>query len=341
MNTIDKIRLSSIVIADNVDVKLQIVGLLTATEIAQTKAGADYLKLTLIDHEEQLVANCWDLNKVHVPTLQASLGELVIITGTPKTFGVNRQLSFNCIAATPLTADELTTLQTDKADFCNTVGNRPELAAQLSDYIGQIAGTVYGKITQRAIQNNWQKFCHVAAGKTVHHTAVGGLLLHTVEVIKVADTFYKMSIELGYDCLCRALIIAGAAVHDIGKCLELDTAAVGASEYTANSVLASHHISGIAMVTEAATQLGLQNTTECAELCHMIAAHHERMEWGQLKEPALIEATLVSKADYLSACLNGVHSALVKAKPGEQYQGYGYKNNWVKSMGTYHDDRLV
>ena len=341
MSSIEKIRLSSITIADNVNAKLEIVGLLTSVEIAQTKAGADYAKITIIDHEEQLVGNCWDLNLIHVPTLQASLGELVVLGGTPKTFGTNNAISFNVKTANVLTPEELAVLGCSKIDFYNAVENRAELAATLSNYLGQFADTVYGKIAQQAIHNNWQIFSQVAAGKTVHHTPVGGLLLHTVEVIKVADTFYKMSVELGYDCLCRALIITGAAVHDIGKCSELETSPVGSSEYTANSILASHHISGIAMVVEAATQLGLQNTAECAELCHIIAAHHERQEWGQLKEPALIEAVLVSKADYISACLNGVHGALSKAKPGEQYQGYGYKNNWVKSMGTYHDDRPI
>ena len=341
MSSIEEMRVGAIDISTTLNTKIDIVGLLTGVEIAQTKAGSDYLKITLIDHETQFMGNCWDLNLVHLPTLQASLGEVAMLTGTAKTFGTNNAISFNIKAAKVLSAEELASLNVTKADFYNAISNRAELAAELSNYVNTISETVYGKIAQQAIKNNWALFGHVAAGKSVHHTAVGGLLLHTVEVIKVADTFYQMSVALGYKCLNRALIIAGAAIHDIGKCLELETSAVGSSEYTPNSILASHHISGIAMIVEAATQLGLQNTAECAELCHIIAAHHEKQEWGQLKDPALIEAVLVSKADYISACLNGVYPALVKANPGEQYQGYGFKNNWVKSMGTYNDDKQI
>lgn len=339
MNTIDELRLMTLEISEHVNERIDIIGLLTGVEIAQTKAGADYLKLTIIDHEAQLTGNCWDLNLVHVPTLQASIGQVVKLGGTPKPYG--NGVSFNIKTADVLTTDVMTELGISAVTFYNTVENRAELAATLSNYLAEISETVYGKIAHQAIQNNWKVFSQVAAGKTVHHTAVGGLLLHTVEVIKVAETFYKSSCDLGYNCLNRALLIAGAAVHDIGKCTELETSAAGSSEYTANSILASHHLSGIAMVVEAATQLNLQSTAECAELCHIIAAHHEKAEWGQLKEPALIEAVLVSKADYLSAVLNGVHTTLVKAKPGEQYQGYGYKNNWVKSMGTYNDNRPI
>lgn len=336
----EEMRLSCVDIMETLNTHTVLVGLLTGAEMAKTKAGADYAKISIMDQSATLTTNCWDLTLIHLPTIQASIGELIRIEGKAKTFG-NNNLSYNVEKADVMTAEEMAALGITKADFYNTVPNRAELAAELSNFLSECKDTIYGKIAHQAIQNNWQVFSTVAAGKSVHHTAVGGLLLHTVEVIKVADTFYNMSISLGYDCLCRALLITGAAVHDIGKCLEIETNALGSSEYTANSVLASHHISGIAMIVEAATQLGLQNTTECAELCHMIAAHHERAEWGQLKDPALIEATLVSKADYLSACLNGVHTALSKAKPGEQYQGYGYKNNWVKSMGTYNDDRAI
>lgn len=343
MDSIEELRLACVDMTTKLNAKTttDVIGLLTSVELAKTKAGADYAKLTIIDRETQFVANVWDLTLVHIPTLQASLGELVRFSGKIKTYGTNNNISYSVESANVLNAEELAQLGTDKTDFYNAVPNRVNLATALSDYLAQVSDTIYGKIAHKAIQNNWKEFSQVAAGKSVHHTAVGGLLLHTVEVIRIADNFYQTSVQLGYDCLNRALLITGAAVHDIGKCKEIETSMLGSSEYTANSVLETHHISGIAMLIEAATQLELQNTAECAELCHMIAAHHERAEWGQLKEPALIEATLVSKADYLSACLNGTYTALSKAKPGEQYQGYGFKGNWVKSMGTYNNDRQI
>lgn len=338
MDARPNIRLLNTTLTDHLNVDTDILGLLTAVEMSKTRAGADYAKLTIIDKDETMVANAWDLNLLNMNIVNASIGQVVKITGKPKTFG-NNNLSYNCTGCTPVTDEELQTeYELTVTDFYNTVDNRAELANTLSLYLNSIADTVYGKITKQAVQNYWSVFNSVAAGKTVHHTAVGGLLLHTVEVIKVAETFYNMSVELGYDCLCKSLIIAGAIVHDIGKCKEIETSAVGSSEYTTHSILENHHLSGIVMLTEAATQLGLQNTAECAELCHMIAAHHEKQEWGQLKEPCMIEAVLVSKADYISATLNSTAKALNSAKPGEQYKAFGYGHNWVKSMGTYNND---
>ena len=332
------IRLYDVDFASYVGREIDILGILTSVEMAKTKAGGDYAKLSIMDKSTQFICSVWDLELVHIPTVETYINKVIQINGRAKTFGPNNNISFNVSNVKMLTTEELANIGLTEEDFYNALENRAELAQTISNILDSIGDTIYGKIARRAIENNWTIFSKVAAGKSMHHTAVGGLMQHTVEVAMLANEMTNVANNLGYTNICKALVIAGAVLHDIGKCRELETNFIGNSEYTTESLLESHHISGINIVTEAAMQLDLHRTAECRELIHVIAAHHERMEWGQLKEPALIEAVLVSKADYISAMLNGTSKTITSVNPGEQYKGYGQNRNWVRSMGTYNND---
>ena len=61
-----------------------------------------------------------------------------------------------------------------------------------------------------------KKFCFHSAAKSVHHGFVGGLLEHTLSVMKLCD-FYTKS----YPALNRDLLLTAALFHDIGKVQEL------------------------------------------------------------------------------------------------------------------------
>ena len=55
-----------------------------------------------------------------------------------------------------------------------------------------------------------------SAAKSVHHGFVGGLLEHTLSVVKLCD-FYTVQ----YPALNRDLLLTAAMFHDIGKIKEL------------------------------------------------------------------------------------------------------------------------
>lgn len=337
----DYTRLKDIDLKTTVGTITNIIGILTDVEDAETKQNKPYAKVTIVDKDVTLTAAIWDLDLVHLPTVKSYVNQLVVLGGKAKPFG--NGVSYSVHSVKQMTDERIAELNLglNISMFYNVIENRDELVKNMNIYLTSIQQTLYGKITIRALQNNWDKFTMTAAGKSMHHSGVGGLLQHTVEVIKITDTLYNLSIDLGYAVLCRPLLIAGAALHDIGKCKEISTSATGVSEYTNDSVLESHLMSGIAMVTEAATQLGFQHSVECAELCHVIAAHHEQKDWGQIKEASLIEAVLVSKADYTSALLNATSKNIGHTKPGEQYAAFGYNRNWVRSMGSFNDDMQI
>lgn len=333
----DALRLINTDISTLVGANLSLLGLLTNVEVATKKNGDEYIKISLMDKDMSLLCQKWDIAGLNMKYLESSIGNPVLLTGKVKPYDRSPNgVSFHVDDIVILEQPNLAELGLTVEDFYNVIKDRDVLASTLTDYMIKIKDTVYGKIAVQAIQDHWSLFCHVAAGKVIHHACVGGLLQHTVEVITLAESIYETAEQFGYTDVCYGLTIAGAAVHDIGKVLELKTELSGASAYSDESTLESHSTIGTNFITEAAIKLGLQNTRECLELRHIIGSHHDRPEWGSLKPVALVEAAIVSHADYLSAIFNATNKPMSLVKAGESYKAFG--STWLKSMGTYNDD---
>lgn len=86
-------------------------------------------------------------------------------------------------------------------------------------------------------------FSFHSAAKSVHHGFVGGLLEHTLSVVKMCDYFSKQ-----YPVLNRDLLLTAAMFHDIGKTKELS--AFPENDYTDDGQLLGHIIIGSQMVKE-------------------------------------------------------------------------------------------
>ena len=61
-----------------------------------------------------------------------------------------------------------------------------------------------------------RRFKFHSAAKNVHHGFVGGLLEHTLSVVKLCEYYTK-----AYPMLQRDLLLAAAMFHDVGKLEEL------------------------------------------------------------------------------------------------------------------------
>lgn len=86
-------------------------------------------------------------------------------------------------------------------------------------------------------------FSFHSAAKSVHHGFVGGLLEHTLSVVKMCDYFSKQ-----YPALNRDLLLTAAMFHDIGKTKELS--AFPENDYTDDGQLLGHIIIGAQMIKE-------------------------------------------------------------------------------------------
>lgn len=142
-----------------------------------------------------------------------------------------------------------------------------------------------------------------SAAKTVHHGFIGGLLEHTLGVVKLCD-FYCQN----YTFLNRDLLITAAALHDIGKIKEIS--AFPTNDYTDEGQLLGHIVIGTEWISDAIRQIPNFPPKLARELKHCILAHHGKLEFGSPKVPALAEALALNYADDTDAKMQSIKEIL-------------------------------
>ncbi len=159
-------------------------------------------------------------------------------------------------------------------------------------------------------------FCNHSAAKNVHHGFVGGLLEHTVSVVKLCDYFC-----LQYTLLNRDLLLTAAMFHDVGKIKEISP--FPTNDYTDEGQLMGHIIIGVEMIQKAIEQIEGFPSRLARELKHCIIAHHGELEFGSPKKPALMEAVALNLADNSDAKLQTMTEILsMDGADSGQWLGY-------------------
>ena len=160
-----------------------------------------------------------------------------------------------------------------------------------------------------------KKFCFHSAAKSVHHGFVGGLLEHTLSVMKLCD-FYTKS----YPALNRDLLLTAALFHDIGKVQELSS--FPENDYTDDGQLLGHIVIGTMMVADRIKEIPGFPAKTAAELKHCILAHHGELEYGSPKKPALLEALALNFADNTDAKMETMLEVLKSGGENPGWLGY-------------------
>ena len=165
-----------------------------------------------------------------------------------------------------------------------------------------------------------------SAAKSVHHSFVGGLLEHTLSVVKLCDYYIK-----AYPMLNADLLYTAALCHDIGKLKELSEFPV--NDYTDEGQLLGHISIGYEMVHEQILKIEGFPQKLGNELKHCILAHHGELEYGSPKKPALMEAVALNMADNTDAKLETMTEILRAAGDNRDWLGYNrlFESNIRKS----------
>ena len=160
-----------------------------------------------------------------------------------------------------------------------------------------------GKLVTRCIELTGNRFWLHSAGKSMHHSKVGGLVVHCNEVRKIAD---GIADGFGENVLLdRGLLATAAILHDIGKCLELTVDKnTGITDYDALCKLEGHISIGVRVIERAIADLSLAgivvNDAHSRALRHCVLCHHGKLEYGSPVLPSTLEGVIVSHADMLS-----------------------------------------
>lgn len=140
------------------------------------------------------------------------------------------------------------------------------------------------------------RFETTPASTNGHHARLGGLLLHTSEVMHIArETARTMRANVD-------LAVTASLLHDIGK-VEAYEIGPGGFTYSPSGVLLGHVVLGALMLERRAAEAGASVCTpgQLLELQHMILSHHGSLEFGSPVQPMTTEAEIVHWADEASA----------------------------------------
>ena len=279
-------------------------------QIQLTKTGKEYGNLILQDKTGTIEAKIWDLSSPGVGEFDAM--DYVHIEADVTLFQNANQLNVRRIRTAregeyveadylPVSKKEIGKMYEELLGFVRSVKN-PWLNQLLSWYF------VEDKEFAKAFQFH-------SAAKTVHHGFVGGLLEHTLSVVKLCDYYAGY-----YKTLNRDLLLTAAMFHDIGKMQELSR--FPENDYTDDGQLLGHIMIGTEMISERIRQIPDFPPRLASELKHCILAHHGELEYGSPKKPALLEALALNFADNTDAKMETMIEALAAGGTNKGWLGY-------------------
>ena len=256
---------------------------------AVTKNGKAYDNVILQDKTGTIDGKIWDPNSAGIGEFE-SLDYIEVfgeVTSFQSALQVNmkrvrlcREGEYNPADYLPVSGNSIEEMYGELLTIIDSVKN-PYLKELLNSFF-------------RKDEKFIKAFRQSSAAKTVHHGFVGGLLEHTLGVVKLCIYYCQ-----AYTILNRDLLLTAAICHDIGKTRELSL--FPENDYTDEGQLLGHIVMGSEMVGEKIRNIsGFPEGLE-GELKHCILAHHGEYEFGSPKKPALIEAVALNFADNTDA----------------------------------------
>ena len=262
-------------------------------QIGTTRTGKSYLKCLLRDATGEVVTRQWSFD-------ENSLGELAsagFVWAAGHTQVYNGQVQFIVEQVKPVEVgdDEVAALlPTTSRDIEAMFQEVRGLLGTLRHPAAKALADAY-----LADEDLMAAFRRCPAAVSVHHAYIGGLLEHTLQLLKLADVMLPL-----YPALNRDIALMGLFLHDLGKTFEM-TWEKG-FEYTAEGNLIGHVVRGailLQFMAAASAKLSGQRLPPEAlrVLQHIIISHHGEAEHGAVKPPSTPEAVFVAMLDDLDA----------------------------------------
>jgi len=260
-------------------------------ERRQTRAGADYIRLSLADRTGVVTGMVWD--DLESASTTARAGEPLRVTGVfsehPR---YGRQINVRTLH------------RPDKVNWDRLIDAPAtpvaELERQLAAHITGLRDLHLAALMQRLLGDesvSGHAFRRAFAAQYNHHAYRSGLLEHSLQVADA--TAAAAEIFAGVD---RDLAVCGALLHDIGK-LDAYSGDGHRAELNDAGKLIGEIPAGYYTVRRCIEDLPGFPPRLAEALLHIILSHHGCLEYGSPVVPVTREALLVHMMDKLSGDL--------------------------------------
>ena len=267
--------------------------------------GAAYLDMVLCNQQGEINGKLWDYSElIHG---EYAPGDMVKIRGCITQFAGSDQLRVEKIR--PVNDNDGVSV----ADFVPSAEYSGEMMlGQVMNIIAAVKDEQLKSLTYALVKEREKELLFWPAAFKLHHAMRGGLLYHTLSIIRLAEGVCRL-----YPAVDRDLLMCGIIVHDLCKIDEFEISSAGlASGYSVKGELIGHLVMGAMKIEMKARELGISDETAML-LQHMVISHHGEPDFGAAVRPMFLEAEILSQLDTLDATVYEIASAVESVETGE------------------------
>ncbi len=273
-----------------------------------TKGGNSYLTLKLLDRSGEIEARVWERADDLARGFERN--DFVRVRGQATLYQGKMQVRVQDIAR----IDEKTIAA---EDFLPTSKLDPDaMLEELQTILRRIKNPSLLALAEAFFADvELMELLRRAPGaKSIHHPYLGGLLEHTLSLLKLI-----LRVVENYQGIDVDLLLMGGFLHDIGKVYELSFER--SLDYTDEGQLVGHLVmeveivdKKIASIPDFPAELGML-------LKHMLVSHHGAYEFGSPKLPQTLEAVILHSLDDLDGKIQAIQN-LPEKEPGSRWTAF-------------------
>ncbi len=262
--------------------------LVKSKELRNKKTGGQFALITLSDRTGDIVGQWWDNFEETIDTFERD--DIVFARALVTVYRNHLQLSIH----------RMRPCQEHEFNLCDyfptTKHNVDEMFAELLAIVGEFKNSFLQQLLRNifADEQTVRKFKRAPAAKTMHHPYLGGLLEHSLSLVKLCR-----KVGEHYDGIDVDLLQTGAVLHDFGKIDELSYER--AFGYTNDGQMIGHLVMETIMVADHIKEIPDFPDDLRRHLLHLLLAHHGKLEYGSPKLPSTPEALMLAYLDDLDS----------------------------------------
>lgn len=267
--------------------------------MAMAKNGKPYMNLKFMDKTGEIEGKVWD--NVDVLDKLFDKDDFVQVQGKASVYMNKMQIVLNDIS-------KLHDSQVSLADFLpESPRSIDEMRLELTEVVSSIQNVHLRLLMEEFLHDEPTVSLYVTApaAKAMHHVYLGGLLEHSLALVKLVKAIVPL-----YHGINEDLLVVGALLHDVGKIHEMSYER--AFDYTDEGKLLGHITIGVELIEDKIRKVEGFPRELAMLLKHQILSHHGQYEYGSPKRPKTIEATILNYLDDMDSKINGIRSHIAK-----------------------------
>lgn len=270
-----------------------------------TMSGKPFLSMVLGDASGSIDAQIWDYPG---PVTPKDTGSVIKVRGVVSDYKGAQQITVDRLRLA--SADD----QYSVADLVVTAPiDVDDTWQEILDIVASIEDADYAAVCNAMLDKYSEQFRTIPAAKSVHHSFLHGLLMHTANMLRAAEIMASIYPEV----IDRSLLLAGTLLHDFAKSEEFTFSPLGlVTDYSVKGQLIGHLVLGAQEIASISSELGIP-AEKSVLLQHMILSHHGEPEYGAAVKPLCAESELLSYIDMMDSRMEIYREAMAEVPVGE------------------------